>query len=337
MENQLRVGLAGLGAIGHKHCERLNQKLQGATVVAVTDPGEAYGREAAKSIGLPFFPDIGTLLDQGGVDALIVTAGDEHHESLVTAALTRGKPVFCEKPLAPTAAACQRVIAAEMAAGKRLVQVGFMRRYDDGYRQLKKLLDSGLYGAPLLVHAAHRNFSTPDYYDTPMVISNTLIHEIDILRWLIGEDYVAVEVALGKQSRFSPEKLRDPQIMVLYSKSGIRLDVEAFMNSQTGYDIQCEVVCEEGVLRLPALPAPEIVANANRLTSICRDWSERFPAAYDSELQAWINATRAGKATGPSAWDGYLACLTADQAHQARESQQRVPIVFPPCPAFYQG
>ena len=67
------------------------------------------------------------------------------------AAIKAGKYVFCEKPLAPEADACKRIVEAEMAAGKQLVQVGFMRRYDPGYNQLKKAIDSGKYGLPLML------------------------------------------------------------------------------------------------------------------------------------------------------------------------------------------
>ncbi len=211
-----------------------------------------------------------------------------------------------------------------------------MRRYDPGYRALKKLVDSGDYGAPLLLHCAHRNFEVPDSYTTPMAVSNSLIHEIDVLRWLIGEDYAAVEVALPKSTRHARKELRDPQILVLHSVSGVRMDVEIFVNCRVGYDIQCEICCEEGFLKLPELPAPARLVNASRVTPICRDWSERFVEAYDLELQDWIDSAREGRVNGPCAWDGYVACITADFAQQARESGGKVAITLPEKPAFYR-
>lgn len=335
MNNAMKIGVAGLGAIGRSHIDRIANKLRGAHVVATTDVAAEHGKKVAESLNLPFYADENALLAKGGVDAMIVTAADAFHERYVMAAVKAGIPVLCEKPLAPDAAGCKRVIDAEMAGGKKLVQVGFMRRYDPGYRQLKKLLDSGKFGAPLMLHCAHRNYEVPDDYDTPMAISNSLIHEIDVLRWLVGEDYESVEVSLPRTTKYANGNLRDPQILILHSVSGIRMDVEIFVNCRVGYDIQCEICCEEGFLKLPDLSAPSMLVNASRVAPICRDWSERFIAAYDTELQEWINASREGRVDGPTAWDGYAACIAADFAHQARDTRSRVKIEIPGRPEFY--
>ena len=92
-----------------------------------------------------------------GVDAIIVASWGPTHEEYVLAGIAAGKQVFCEKPLATTREACERILDAEVAAGRRLVMVGFMRRYDDGYRAMKEALDRGDIGAPLVFHSAHRN------------------------------------------------------------------------------------------------------------------------------------------------------------------------------------
>lgn len=80
------------------------------------------------------------------------------------------------------AAGCRRIVDAEVAYGKKLVQVGFMRRYDRGYIELKEAIESKQYGEALMLHCAHRNPSADENYKTPMAISNTAIHEIDVLR-----------------------------------------------------------------------------------------------------------------------------------------------------------
>ena len=110
-----------------------------------------------------------------------MTTADPFHEQYVMAAIKAGKYVFCEKPLAPDAAACKRIVEAEIAGGKQLVQVGFMRRYDPGYRQLKAHIDSGKFGLPLALHCVHRNYDAPGW-KTPMSVENSMIHEIDVLR-----------------------------------------------------------------------------------------------------------------------------------------------------------
>jgi hypothetical protein len=101
------------------------------------------------------------VIGDDGVDAVVVASWGPTHEEYVLASIEAGKQVFCEKPLATTREACERIVDAEVATGRRLVMVGFMRRYDAGYRAMKDTVTSGEIGAPLLFHSAHRNPSVP--------------------------------------------------------------------------------------------------------------------------------------------------------------------------------
>ena len=111
------------------------------------------------------------LIDDADVDAVIVCSWGPTHEEYVLAAIAADKPVFCEKPLATTQEACLRIIDAENRLGHRVVQVGYMRRYDDAYRAMKAVVDSGDIGAPLIMHNTHRNprcpVTTPGRWPSP--------------------------------------------------------------------------------------------------------------------------------------------------------------------------
>lgn len=334
---ELRIGLIGTGAIGRTHIERINTSLQGGRVTACADAKPEFCRPAADKFGLLVFETGEDLIASPEVDAVICTTGDPWHERYILAAIRAGKPVFCEKPLAPTPDACKRIVEAETASGKHLVQVGFMRRFDPGYQQLKKLLDSGRFGNPLIVHCAHRNYDDGGVgFTTNMSVENSMIHEIDVLRWLLGENYVRAEVVFPRSSRNACEGLKDPQIMYLTTESGVRIDVESFIFSHYGYDVKCEIVCEEGTLNLPEPANAMIRSRDARITPICHDWSERFPEAYNIEFQQWINATREGRVDGPSAWDGYMGQLAAAAASKARDEQRPVDISMPETPDFYR-
>lgn len=330
----LRIGLVGTGAIGRSHINRINHRLQGGKVVACADANLEFCQSVADKFGIRAYEDGEEMIRSDEIDAVIVTTIDSFHEQYVTAAIRTGKYVFCEKPLAPEAEACKRILREEMAAGKKLVQVGFMRRYDPGYRQLKTLLQSGKYGQPLILHCVHRNYDAPGF-TTSMPVENSMIHEIDVLRWLLEENYKTAEVVFPRTTRFAKGGLKDPQIMHLTTESGVYIEVESFVNCRYGYDVRCEIVCEKGCLNLPEPANPMIRTGDSRVTPICHDWSERFPEAYNTEFQEWINACKAGRVDGPTAWDGYIGQVTAKAASQARDNQTVVEILYDEQPDFY--
>ena len=336
MSKDLRIGVVGVGAIGRTHIERINHQLQGGKVVACSDVNAEFGKSVADKYGCKFYADGEEMIASGDIDAVIVTTIDPYHEQYVMAAIKAGIYVFCEKPLAPEADACKRIVEAEIARGKQLVQVGFMRRYDKGYRQLKEAIKNRTYGEPLLLHCAHRNPAVDESYDTPMAVENSMIHEFDVIRWLLDEDYETAEVVFAKDTRRTHAKLRDPQIMILTTKSGVRIDVEAFVNTGHCYDIKCEVCCEDAILNLPQPENIEVCANAFRGHAIHSDWSTRFVDAYNVEIQEWIDATKEGRVDGPTAWDGYVGQVTAKAASKARDTQTVVKIEMEEKPEFYK-
>ena len=338
----VRVGVIGVGMIGQDHIRRITQVLTGGSVTAVNDVDAARAGQVAAGL-----PSVGQhravthataqdLIADGNVDAVLVASWGPAHEEQVVAAIAAGKPVFCEKPLAPSSAACQRIMDAEMAAGRRLVQVGFMRRYDAGYRAMKAALDDGGLGAPLLMHCAHRNPSVPDYgFTTDMIISDSAVHEMDVVRWLFGEEIVAASVLTPRRSGQAPEGLQDPLILLLEMAGGVLVDDELFLNAGYGYDVRGEVVCETGTVALADV-SEVIVRTQNRHSGrVPVDWRDRFIRAYDAELQEWLNAVAAGTSTGPASWDGFAAAVVTDAALEALRTGQRTAVSMPERPEFY--
>ncbi|WP_312095929.1 Gfo/Idh/MocA family oxidoreductase [Niallia sp.] len=335
----LRIGVIGTGAIGKEHMRRITNNLSGGKIVAVTDIEEATAKSAIEQLGLEamIFPDDKTLIAEGNVDAVLVTSWGPEHEKSVVAAIEAGKYVFCEKPLASTIEGCMRIVEAEMKNGKRLVQVGFMRRYDSGYVQMKEAIDNNFIGEPLLLHCAHRNPEVDTSYSTDMAITDTLIHEIDVLHWLVNDDYKSVLVTFPKKTRYAHEELRDPQLVILETKTGIVMNVEISVNCQYGYDIQCEVVGEDGIIKLPEVPSISFRKNGTFSSNILMDWKERFMNAYDMELQDFIDSIKkTGEPNGPTAWDGYIAQVTAEACLKAQNSGKKEDVFFLEQPDFYK-
>lgn len=331
----VKVGVIGTGAIGVEHINRINHKTQDANVTAVSDVNVEIGSKIAQQIGATFFKTGEELIASDDVDVVVVTSWDPTHEKYVLEAIKRGKYVFCEKPLAMDAEGCRRIVDAEVAYGKKLVQVGFMRRYDRGYIGLKKAIESKEYGEALMLHCAHRNPSADEQYTTPMAISNTAIHEIDVLRWLLEEDYASVQMILPKKTNNAHDGLHDPQLLIFQTKSGVTIDLEIFVNCRFGYDIKCDVVFETAEVGMTDPAYTRTKSAGKNYTPISPDWQTRFLDAYDYEFKLWIDSIRNDAIDGPSAWDGYVAAITMMACHESREAGKRVSIEIGDRPGLY--
>jgi len=244
------------------------------------------------------------------------------------ACLERGKPVLCEKPLTTDSTSSLEVVRQEAALGTPLIQVGFMRRFDPEYQQLKALIDGGERGQPLVMHCAHRNPTVPPGFDSAMVIKDSLVHEVDVTRFLLGEEIASVQIIKPMSNRDAPRGLQDPQIAIFQTVSGRHVDVEVFVTTGVAYEVRTEVVGELGSatigldIGLVRKSAPGTWGG--RITPGFR---ERFGTAYDIEIQRWVDAIRSGvNVDGPTAWDGYAAAAVCEAGVRSLETGERVDV-----------
>jgi myo-inositol 2-dehydrogenase / D-chiro-inositol 1-dehydrogenase len=333
----LNVGVIGTGMIGKDHIRRMTSVLSGVSVTAVTDVDASAAAAVGSSVGAFVHPDGASLIASPSVDAVVVSSWGPTHEEYVLASIAAGKPVFCEKPLATTATACLRIVNAEVAAGRRLVQVGYMRRYDVAYRALKAVVDGGEIGRPLMMHCAHRNASVPSFYEKEMAITDTAVHEIDMVRWMFDSEITAASVLIPRKSG-NGGPLQDPLFLLLEMANGVLVDVEISVNVRYGYDIRGEILGENGTAALGSLSPVSVRVNGRASDPVPADWRERFLGAYDVEFQEWIDSVSGGGApVGPNAWDGYAAAVVSDAAVAALRGAGRVPVELASKPSLYSA
>lgn len=332
----LNVGVIGVGMIGQDHIRRLTTVLAGANVVAVSDVNSAQAAEvAARLPGARTYTTGEELIAAKEVSAVIVTSLGTTHATYVLAAIKAGKPVFCEKPLAETEADCSAILDAETAFGKRLVQVGFMRRFDAQYRAMKETVASGAIGAPLIFLSGHRNPSVPSYYTKNNALTDTAVHDIDIARFLLDDEPVAISVKTPRKNSRGAG-LADPLFTLIEMRGGSLVTIETSVNIAYAYDIRGEIVGESGVVTLAERNDVVVKANGVFAGHVPADWRERFVTAFDTEFREWIAAAAAGGATGPSAWDGYVATVVSNTGVRAIESGAREAITLRERPTLYE-
>ncbi|GGN10824.1 inositol 2-dehydrogenase [Streptomyces fuscichromogenes] len=332
----LGVAVLGAGHMGADHIRRLDQVVSGARVAAVADPDLDRAKEAAAGLDdVTVHADPLAALAAPGVDAVLIASPGPAHEEPLLAAFGRGLPVLCEKPMVPDSTGALRVVEAEAGLGRRLAQIGFMRRYDTEYRRLKSLLDGGRLGRPLMLHCVHRNVSSPPGFTSAMLIDSSVSHEIDAARWLLGQELTAVTVLRPRPSSGAPEGLLDPQLVLFETDGGALVDVEVFVNCGFGYQVRCEAVCEQGSARIGEDHTMLVTSAGGAREEVAQDYLVRFADAYDREVQAWVDATRQGRVTGPSAWDGYASSVVAEAGVRALEAGGRTTVGLAPRPDLY--
>jgi myo-inositol 2-dehydrogenase/D-chiro-inositol 1-dehydrogenase len=307
--------------MGANHARKLAKVVSGSELVAVTDFAAAVAGAVAAELDARVHDDGYALIADSGVDAVVIATRDDTHADLVRAALRAGKPVMCEKPLAPTAAECQEVVAE--AALKRpvdLVTVGFMRRFDPPYVALRDRVVGGEYGPPLIAHCVSRTVRTYPGGDSASSITQSAIHELDIVPWLLDSPIVEVSWQHGRSSVSSGDR-QDPQFYLMRTASDVLVTVELFLNARYGYDTRCEVVMETGTSAL-TLPT-QVVTDAERRRAVDypADWIPRYSDAYRIELQEWIDSIAQGRpSTLATATDGLRAALVADALVESMNS-----------------
>ncbi|MGW8380218.1 Gfo/Idh/MocA family oxidoreductase [Streptomyces sp. ODS28] len=332
----LGVAVVGTGKMGADHVRRIRDVVSGARVAAVVDIDEGRAKELADGTpGCTPYTDHRQAMDDPAVDAVLLASPGPAHEAQLLDALERDLPVLCEKPLTPDADSALRVLEAEEKLGHRRIQVGFMRRYDKEYVQLKKLLGGGSLGRPLMLHCRHRNVSVHDYFTNEMLINDSVVHEMDCARWLLEQEITSVTVLRPKPSANSPRDLSDPQLVVFETDGGSLVNTEIFATCGFGYQVQVEAVCEGGTARIGEGHALMTNTGGRWGGEITQDFVARFEEAYDLEVQQWADAARRGETRGPSAWDGYAAAAVCEAGVRAQSSGERTPVSMTERPSLY--
>jgi myo-inositol 2-dehydrogenase/D-chiro-inositol 1-dehydrogenase len=319
------VGVIGTGVMGAEHARLVGREIPGAHLAGVFDADAARAQVAAA--GATVFPDPRSLITSDRVDAVIIASPDGTHAELTLACLEAGKAVLCEKPLASSATEALRVVQVEVALKRRLIQVGYMRRFDPGYQEIKRVKDGGGVGATVLLHNVHRNVRAPEWFTGPMAVTNSFVHEIDVSRWLTGSELVSAHVASGPGG--------DPLMITMRTDRDEIVSTEVYMNAAYGYHVHAELVGRQGTVALA--PPSLTMRNKDHTGGVFYpdNWIPRFADAYRRQLTDWTSAVTTGTPVGASAWDGYVASAIAEQIASSLAESQATTLKYPSRPSLY--
>jgi myo-inositol 2-dehydrogenase/D-chiro-inositol 1-dehydrogenase len=255
----------------------------------------------------------------------------------VHACLQHHKPVLCEKPLATTAQEALQIVEAEQALGRRLIAVGFMRRFDPQHVAVRQVVAAGDIGRPILFKGVHRNPMIPPHLPGRFVVTNSAIHDIDSARWLLGEEITEVYVR-GVRSHTSFSDETQDMVLIQMALSGECLaTVEVSVAVEYGYEVLAEIVGERGSAVTMSPGFALVRAQDARSVVVPKSHLARFQEAYIPELTAWVQSIQTGQPfTGANAWDGYMSLLVTDACIRSLESGTPMAVSTPTKPDLYQ-
>jgi myo-inositol 2-dehydrogenase/D-chiro-inositol 1-dehydrogenase len=334
----ISVGVIGSGGMGARHAGTLSATVSGARVGGIMDLDRSRAEKLAANCGsdVMVFENEQDLIRDDDIDVVVITTPDETHAGLIMECLQHQKPVFCEKPLATTVEDARRIVDAEVELDRKVVQVGFMRRYDPQHLDVKSAIDSGAIGNPVLFKGTHRNAVALPGTSSESILVNSAVHDLDAARWMLGQEIEEVYIHGTNTPAASDEEVLDLQVIQLKLGGGCLANIEVYVNAGYGYEVDLEVVGDEGTLHIAPANAPVLRKQKYAGHPVEGDWLERFPAAYVLEMQRWIENLRGGRLTGPDAWDGYTSLLAVESCIASLHSGTKEHFKSPQRPELYQ-
>ncbi len=315
------VGVLGLGRIGSTHAENL-ARIDGVDLV-VHDPDAAAVERTVAATGARPLSDRDAVL--GEADAVVVATPTADHADDLAGAAAAGVPIFCEKPISLDLRSTAAALEVVERAGLEL-QVGFRRRFDPGFVEMRRAVASGDLGDVYLVRAASHDHVPPheSYLDQAgSVYRDMHIHDFDAVRWLTGRDVVEVYAAgsVLVDEMFSRHGDVDMTALVLVLDGGVLASITGARANPLGYDHRTEVIgsrdalCAGWTERTPLRSADP--AGARGPVDPYPAFPDRFGPAYRAELEAFVAMVRGdgeNRSPGRGALEALRVAVAADRS-----------------------
>lgn len=295
----LTIGLIGTGRIGADHAKTITT-LDNIKELVVADADQTRAAKVAAGLGARQADPDAVI---GQVDAVVIATPTNAHAEYIIAAAEAGVPVFSEKPIALDVATTKQAIEAVQRSGV-LAQVGFMRRFDVGYANARRLLAEDAIGELRRAHVITGDFPPPPASYIPGsggIFKDCSIHDVDALRWVTGREVEEVYV-VGKNRGapyFGEAGDIDEGAGVLTLDDGTLVTLQVTRYNGAGYDIRMELAGTKETLSVGFYSHTPVTSAEPGFTF--QQAGERFPnfyprfvPAYAAEIAAFIDAVNNG-------------------------------------------
>ncbi len=334
----------GAGRAGLIHARNLARRIPNARLAALCDPDEEALRVAGAELGTTaLYADYREAVVHEGLDAVVIVTPTFLHCDIACAAAAAGRHVFLEKPMAVTLQECRRILAAVERAGVKL-QIGFMRRFDDGFLEAKRVLDSGELGRVMKIKSIGRGPGLPSPWMYDLGKSNGIVaevnsHDMDSLRWFTGlEPTRAYAEAANFKCPDAQAEFPDfyDNILAVFRFDGGALgEVDGTCPCHYGYDARVEILAERGLLTVghtAEQTATKVTVDGQVIGRTVQSWRNLFKDAYMAEMEHFVECVERDRPPRVTGLDGLRAVamvLAANESLRTGGSVRIAPEVAP--------
>lgn len=311
---KLNVGIIGAGRIGQVHAKSITYHIPQAKIVAISDIYYEGAKRVAESLGIPnAYEDYHEILNNPEIDAVLICSSTDTHADIAVEAAEAGKHIFCEKPVDLTVAKIKKVIAAVEKAGVKL-QIGFNRRYDHNFAEIKRLANDGKLGKLQTIKITSRDPEPPsiDYVKVSGgIFLDMTVHDFDMARFIGGEvEEVYANAAVTVDDAIGEAGDVDTALIALKFKNGAIGVIDNCRKACYGYDQRLEVFGTGGQASA-ANDTPTNVSyineNGNMTDKPLYFFLERYMQSFTDEMTEFINAVQNDEQTKTTVNDGLEA------------------------------
>lgn len=331
MSATLNIAVIGAGRIGQIHATHLAQQVAGARLSAVADVRAAAAADLAAKLGARATNDYREALADHDVDAVVVCSSTDTHATIIAEAAASGKHIFCEKPIDHTLGRIDMALDAVRRAGVML-QVGFNRRFDPGFRAARDAVAQGTIGTPHILRITSRDPAPPplDYVKVSGgLFLDMTIHDFDMARFLMNAEVVevyAVGDALADEAIGAAGDI-DTAVVTLHFANRALGVIDNSRRAVYGYDQRVEVFGDAGVVTVGNRTPHEAVVSTTAGVTAAKPlyfFLERYAEAYLAEMQAFVDALREGREPPVSGADGRAPVVIALAAQRSLQEGRPV-------------
>ncbi len=331
---QLKIGIIGAGRIGSLHAKSITYNVPTATVVGITDVFKANAEKVAAELNIPkIYNDYKEMLADPEVEAVLVCSSTDTHADIAIEAAEAGKHIFCEKPVDLTPEKVNAVIAAVEKAKVKL-QVGFNRRFDHNFANVRAMVNDGKIGDVHIVKITSRDPAPPPAEYSAVsggMFLDMTIHDFDMARFLAGSEVTEVyanatclvDPAIGEAGDV------DTAVITIKMENGAIAVIDNSRRAAYGYDQRAEVFGSKGMAATSNDTASSVVLSTDAGVTGEKPlyfFLERYMQSFATEVGCFIDAIENDTDTPLGVVDGLKPVLMGIAAKKSVAEHRPVKI-----------